>query len=375
MPRFIHTADWQMGRQYSRFESDDAAMLVEARFTAIERIAELANETACDAVLVAGDVFDSQTVADRTLLRVFNAMAGFAGPWVLLPGNHDAALSESVWTRAQRLQAVPDNVILALSPGVYPLPEQGLAILAAPLLQRHTYDDLTAAFDTLASEPGLLRIGLAHGAVQGLLAEDIDSANPIAPDRVQRAQLDYLALGDWHGMKSVNERCWYSGTPEPERFRDNDPGYALVVEVSSPGEVPDITPHAIGRYQWQQRRQEFTVASDLDVFIEALQQVSEYAVLELTLAGQMSLADEERLAQALRQAHARCRSLQWNDSDLRLLPTEDDIANLHADGYLEDVIAELNARQAAGEDETARDALLILASLLRERQPVEGVKA
>ena len=31
------------------------------------------------------------------------AMVGYAGPWVLIPGNHDAALAESVWTRAQRL--------------------------------------------------------------------------------------------------------------------------------------------------------------------------------------------------------------------------------------------------------------------------------
>ncbi len=44
MPKFLHTADWQMGRSFSRFETEDAAALVEARYEAIERLARLAVE-------------------------------------------------------------------------------------------------------------------------------------------------------------------------------------------------------------------------------------------------------------------------------------------------------------------------------------------
>ena len=32
MPKFLHTADWQMGRAFTRFETEDGAALVEARF-------------------------------------------------------------------------------------------------------------------------------------------------------------------------------------------------------------------------------------------------------------------------------------------------------------------------------------------------------
>src|SRR5690554_2180752 len=200
-----------MGRTYSRFDTEDGAALVEARYDAIERLAALATAHQCDAVLVAGDVFDAQTVSDRTIRRVFNATRSFEGPWVMLPGNHDAALAESVWTRAERLNAVPENVHLALEPGAIQLPDQGMAVLAAPLIQRHTYGDLTQPFDTMETPLNLLRIGLAHGSVQGLLPEDIDATNPIAPSRAETAKLDYLALGDWHGAKQINERTWYSG--------------------------------------------------------------------------------------------------------------------------------------------------------------------
>jgi DNA repair exonuclease SbcCD nuclease subunit len=96
---FLHTADWQIGRQYGQFDDDDAAVLAEARLETVARLAALARERGVDAVLVAGDVFDTQAVSDRSIRRLFDALAGYAGPWVMIPGNHDAALAESVWTR------------------------------------------------------------------------------------------------------------------------------------------------------------------------------------------------------------------------------------------------------------------------------------
>lgn len=116
MISILHTADWQIGRVFAQFEPDDAAALFEARFAAVERLASIATERGVDAVLVAGDVFDAQTVTEKTIRRLFNAMQGFTGTWVLIPGNHDAALAESVWSRAQRLGAIPSNVIVCVEP-------------------------------------------------------------------------------------------------------------------------------------------------------------------------------------------------------------------------------------------------------------------
>ncbi len=368
MPTFLHTADWQMGRAFSRFETEDGAALVEARFEAIEKLARLANEYQCDAVLVAGDVFDAQTVADRTIRRAFNATKEFKGPWVMLPGNHDAALAESVWTRAKRLGAVPDNVHLALEPGVINLEPQGLAILCAPLTQRNTYSDLTEAFNNCDTAEGLLRVGLAHGSVQGLLPDEIDSTNPILPNRAETARLDYLALGDWHGTKQIDERTWYSGTPEPERFRNNGAGYALVVNVPKPGELPKVTPLEIARYQWHQWRETLTVESDLDQLLERLQVLPEPSVVDLRLEGSVTLAGEEKLINALSVAEARFRSIQCDRSGLQLEPTDDDIAALKADGYVGEVIEHLRTQQQDDNAEAARDALAILAGLLKDRK-------
>jgi DNA repair exonuclease SbcCD nuclease subunit len=118
LSRFLHTADWQIGRLFQTLHADNAVPLAEARLSAVERLAALATAHRVDAVLVAGDVFDAQTVSERTVRRLFNAMAGYRGPWLLLPGNHDAALTESVWTRAERMGVLSPNIHLLLTPEV-----------------------------------------------------------------------------------------------------------------------------------------------------------------------------------------------------------------------------------------------------------------
>ena len=165
MPRFLHTADWQIGRQYSQFQPQDAVPLAQARLDAVHTIARLATEHVVDAVLVAGDVFDAQTVSDRTIRQLFQALQGFAGAWIMIPGNHDAALSESVWTRAARLGPLPANLHLALTSQTFVFAEAGYCVLAAPLTQRHTYNDLTEWFVSAPSDAGQIRIGIAHGSV------------------------------------------------------------------------------------------------------------------------------------------------------------------------------------------------------------------
>ncbi|KQU91527.1 metallophosphatase [Variovorax sp. Root318D1] len=372
MTRFLHSADWQIGRQFATFDPEHAPILAEARISVVERLAALATEHRVDAVLVAGDVFDVQTVSERTLRRLFNALAGYAGPWLMIPGNHDAALAESVWTRAERLGVVPPNVHALLVPEVRAFELQGFAVLPAPLTQRHTYNDLTAWFDTAETPAGMLRIGLAHGSVQGLLAEDIDSANPIAPERASSARLDYLALGDWHGCKRIDARTWYAGTPEPDRFKDNGAGQALLVDIAAPGAEPQVTPLAVASFRWQSIAAVLQVPSDTEALMAQLEHLNSQDVADLHVRGQIDIAGLQRLQAAIGRAEARARHLQVDLSALRLVPTDEDIAGMQADGYLGEVVQELRDAQVRADSPEARvaqDALALLAAELAQRAP------
>ena len=393
MISFLHTADWQIGRVFAQFEPDDAAALFEARFKAVERLAALATERNVDAVLVAGDVFDAQTIADKTVRRLFNALQGFAGPWLLLPGNHDAALSESIWTRAHRLGAVPANVTCCLAPRPHSVAGK-FTVLPAPLTQRHSHEDLTAWFDTAPSPEGQPRIGLAHGCVQGILADGIDSANPIAPERAQQARLDYLALGDWHGTRRIDGRTWYAGTPETDRFKANDSGQALLVALGGVGAQPDVEVLRTGQFRWQQAEPALAVASDVDALLAQLDALGADDVLQLRPRGSCDLDGHRRLMAALESARARARALVWNPDALRLAPTQDDLDALQADGFVGEVLQALRLEQAqtvaeadsndnssdssdssAAASQRARDALLALARILDAQRSPAGAGA
>ena len=104
-------------------------------------------------MLVAGDVFDGNLVPERVIVQALAAMRGFAGPWVLLPGNHDAALAEGVWSRLERLGR-PANIIVAAAPTPITLADGRLVVLPAPLTERHTSDDLTAWMDAAVTPSG-----------------------------------------------------------------------------------------------------------------------------------------------------------------------------------------------------------------------------
>ncbi|ARP95433.1 metallophosphoesterase family protein [Bordetella genomosp. 13] len=367
MIRFLHTADWQIGRQYGQFEQEDAAVLAEARFDVVARIAELAARQSVGAVLVAGDVFDTQAVSDRTIRRLFGAMQAYGGPWVMIAGNHDAMLADSVWTRARQLDCIGPNVRVASQCGVIELPEAGLAVLAAPLTQRHTYDDVTQPFDDLDTPPGLARVGLAHGSVQGRLPGDADAANPIAADRAARARLDYLALGDWHGCLSVDARTWYAGTPEQDRFRGNAPGYVLDVSIAAPGAEPEVRQVQTGRYRWSLWTERLALDSDAEALARRLDEVQADAVLRLVLEGETTLAAWEQLQQAIGRAAARARALLCDSTALSLEPQAADLAALQAGGYVADVAARLQAMQHdAAQADVAREALRQLLRLQRE---------
>jgi len=64
--------------------------LVEARFDALKRCVDIANEEACELFVVGGDLFDRVSVAKRDIQRAASILAEFQGRLVaILPGIHN----------------------------------------------------------------------------------------------------------------------------------------------------------------------------------------------------------------------------------------------------------------------------------------------
>ena len=360
----IHTADWQLGKQFGNVPGDAGAALRDRRIETVKEIARLAQERGADAVLVCGDVFETNAVADRTIRQALNALDSFTGDWVFIPGNHDAALADSVWSRADRI-ARPDNVHF-LVPNKEPLLLKNgtLAILPAVLQQRHEADDLTAWFDHAETPKRAIRVGMAHGSVRELLP-DSEAPNPIAADRAETAKLDYLALGDWHGTFKVNDRTWYAGTPEPDRFKSNDPGNVLAIEIERPGALPSIEKIAVGHYIWSETGFRIRSAEDitaLDRELTTLHSDPARLLVRLKLKGVVTLARRGQLDETLAAWEARLRYLEYDDRKLIAEPNDDDLDRIDRGGFVRAAVDQLRL-QATDPDNPERE--IANAALLR----------
>ena len=100
MTRFIHTADWQIGKPYRQIADEQKRFkLQQERLNAIGRIRDAARMQAAAFVVVAGDLFFSPTPPTTAVLEVLEAIGEMEIPVLVIPGNHDHGALGTVWHR------------------------------------------------------------------------------------------------------------------------------------------------------------------------------------------------------------------------------------------------------------------------------------
>ena len=365
--RFIHTADWQLGKPFGRAPAEARIVLQDARLEAIDAIAKLAAEHDVEHILVAGDVFDSCEPGERVVRQALSRMSQGGCRWWLLPGNHDFARAEGLWARLAR--EAPQNVRPLITAEPVRLSDEA-HLLPAPLFYRRTEDDPTAVFDRMETPTGIHRIGLAHGPIQTFSSSG--GTNVIDVDRARKSGLDYLALGDWHGFTKIGDRTAYSGTPEPDDFGREATGQVLLLEITGPGALPAITSFPIGRFSWRAETWALQGREALDRELAELRDHSDLArlVLRLSVSGALSLAERVQAVEKLQSELAlEVRWLDLNTENLFARPTEDDLAGIDAHGVLRVAAERLQILSAADGPDGRRAAAAL------ERLFVETMRA
>src|SRR5665213_2289207 len=361
--KIIHTADWQIGKQFGSIAQDAGAIVRVQRLKTVEEIAKLALARRVDAIIVAGYIFENSTLADDTLRKTLQAMRHFKeGKWILLPGNHDPASAESAWTRLQRI-GIPENIVAATSEEPIILGDRDIAVLPAPLHRKHEIRDLTESFGSVKTPDGIMRIGLAHGSVENVLPGEWDAKNPIAPDRTSLATLDYLALGDWHGTLQINERTWYAGTPEPDSFKENDTGNVLLVTLDGPGALPNVERIPVGHFVWHTIDETLHGAEDIDHLtrhFSSLPEPHDRHMVQARISGVLDLASRNTLDEVLAEWASKFHYLTVSEGNLVTEPTEDDFDRIDLSGFVRTTVERLREIQKNSihpEHEFAEDAL------------------
>jgi DNA repair exonuclease SbcCD nuclease subunit len=350
--RFIHSSDLHLGKRFGQFIDDLPARLREARHAVIGKLAEHARANDTRTILLAGDTFDTETPAPDVKRQALAEMAHHASiRWVILPGNHDSLQAAQLWSTL--CAEAPGNVTLALEAAPLEL-ASGVTLLPAPCTTRRPGRDLSEWMDDAATGDGTIRIGLAHGAITSFSEEGAGS-DVIAPDRARRAGLSYLAIGDWHGGVEVDPRTYYSGTPEPDRFKHDRPGEALLVSIEGAAALPNVMVLETGTFSWRTLTLDLLDGEDAVARMQSLlpeARTRRQALVTLAAGGRVRLEARTALVRAVEDARPDFAWLAFDDAALATECDAGDLDAIDRAGALREAADALLAEA----DDTARSA-------------------
>ena len=202
----LHVDDAAAATKHSEGLAGLAAVLAAAR------------DARADLVLLAGDTFDNNRIPAPVLNRTAHLLADAAIPVVILPGNHDPALPNSVFVRGG-LTSIPNVIVLGITHDeAVAYPEYDLEIWG------HAHRD----YENMAPLRGprarttRWQIAMAHGHYEPphTLATPLRPSWLFSDDAIAATEADYLALGHWDRHKRVGDGAvpaYYSGSPDLAR--------------------------------------------------------------------------------------------------------------------------------------------------------------
>lgn len=211
--KIVHTADLHLGAAAVN-TGDASERSAEMRITA-ENIFKLCREESADLLLIAGDLFESNSVDDGTVESVFSAIANIAETQVVFAaGNHDPLTSDSPFLKYR--DKLPENLtVLKTEDSCVEFEELGVRIYGKSFSS--VYMEKSERFGIEPINDGLINIMVLHADKAG------DSKyNPINDNFIKSSKMDYIALGHIHKysgiMRLENTFFAYPGCPEPHGF-------------------------------------------------------------------------------------------------------------------------------------------------------------
>lgn len=311
--KLLHTADWHVGKTIQGLSRAEEYVSVLAEIT------QIAQDNKVDAILVAGDLFDTASPspeAERIVFRALLDMRDIA-PVVVIPGNHDND------RRLQAFAPVFEHAGVAVRAGVKKEPllietaSGPLRIAAVPWLSQRY---ITKAADLMEKDSDDL-VGQYSGRMRSVvetLTEDFneDAVNVVlghmtivggelgGGERTAQTIFDYyvsatifpqhahyVALGHLHKAQQMPGPCpvFYSGAPMHLDFSDSEEPKSVYLVDAQPG-LP-ATPTSVTLSAGHRLR---TVKGTLDQ-LEAMPDMGDdYLRVFVQEQGRVGLSDEVR---------------------------------------------------------------------------------
>lgn len=279
--KFIHCSDIHLDSKMERNLTAAQARERNAEVCAtFARMARFAAEKGVDAVLIAGDLFDSSRATAQTAGFVLDTIRTTPGvDFLYLRGNHDVSAFEGLeppenfkifgtdWT----CYRYGDTVIAGMEP-----------------------EDWEACYDALEFPEETVNIVTLHGQISTQPGEEL-----IALPKLKRKNIDYLALGHIHGYQTgkLDDRgVWcYCGCLEGRGFDEcGEKGFVLLTVEN--GQVQqEFVPFA--RRTLVEIEVDITDLTTVSQILAAAEQntrgISSESLVKLTLTGTFTLETQK----------------------------------------------------------------------------------
>lgn len=212
--KIVHAADFHLDSAFGALSAEQARQRRRESRELLTRLSNYVNQNGVDLVLLAGDLFDSDTTYRETLEALSEALGTMQARVFIAPGNHDPYSAKSPYATL----SWPENVHVFTSKTVerVELSELRCAVYGAAFTAPVQDESLLAGFR--APEDDFIHLMVLHG--------DISAAesryDPLTKGQIKESGIDYLALGHTHqfgGFLREGQTTYaYSGCPEGRGF-------------------------------------------------------------------------------------------------------------------------------------------------------------
>lgn len=207
----VHSSDLHVDHDYTaRLHGGDGT-------AGLACVLAAARAMTADVVILAGDIFDHHRLPQTLVERSAAVMAGAGLPLVVLPGNHDPAVSEAIYRGAAFSALENVHVIGVTHEEAVVFPDLSLEIWGRA---HRDYSDMIA----LPARPRARRatrwqIAIAHGHYEPAPDRSVAPRASwlIGDTDIAATGADYVALGHWNRAVCVGDGtvpAYYSGSPE-----------------------------------------------------------------------------------------------------------------------------------------------------------------
>ena len=243
--KIVHAADFHLDSAFGALSGEQARQRCRESRELLTRLANYVNQNEVDVVLLAGDLFDSDTTYRETLEALSDALGAMRARVFIAPGNHDPYSAKSPYATL----AWPENVHVFSSNTVerVVLPELSCAVYGAAFTASAQEESLLANFRAL--EDGLVHLMVLHGE----LSTAGSRYDPITKEQIGQSGLDYLALGHTHQfggfLREGKTTYAYSGCPEGRGFDECGEKGILQIDIDGETVKAGFIPTAARRYE------------------------------------------------------------------------------------------------------------------------------